>query len=214
MKQLPLPLGTRARLARADFIVAPANAEAVAFIDSWPSWPVSVAALYGPSGSGKSHLAGAWAVNAEVVHAASLKVEFDAAPLIIEDVDSAPVLLSRDEALFSLIERATKTAPVLLTGREHPASWDTVMPDLASRFANLLAFPLWAPDDALLAALARKLFDDRQVKVSDAVIQKMLRRLERTPAAIRQFVADADARALSEKRPITTAMIQDLSEAK
>ncbi|HEY1631278.1 MAG TPA: hypothetical protein VGF56_08175 [Rhizomicrobium sp.] len=211
MKQLPLPLETRPRLARFDFIVAPASAEAVAFIDSWPNWPVPVAALYGPSGSGKTHLAGAWSANARTMHASALKVEFDPAPSIIEDVDSAPALLSRDEALFSLIERATKGAPVLLTGREPPAIWETVMPDLASRFANLLAFPLWAPDDALLAALARKLFDDRQVIVSDAVIQQMLRRLERTPAAIRQFVADADARALAEKRPITTAMIQDLA---
>jgi chromosomal replication initiation ATPase DnaA len=210
--QLTLPLDTPPRLSRADFIVAPANAEAAAFIDSWPDWHVCVAALYGPSGSGKSHLASTWRANAETMPASALRVDFAIKPLIIEDVDSAATLLSRDEALFSLIERATREAPVLFTGREHPAAWEAVMPDLASRFSAMLAFPLWAPDDALLAALARKLFADRQVTVADSVIQRITGRLERSPAALRAFIAAADARALAEKRPITTALIQELME--
>jgi chromosomal replication initiation ATPase DnaA len=191
--QLPLPFATAPKLARADFIVAPANAQAVAFIDSWPHWPVPVAALYGPSGCGKSHLAG-------TLRAAT----------VLEDIDSTPPSTARDEALFAAIEGATRETPVLLTGREPPVSWDTVMPDLASRFANLLAFPMWAPDDDLLAALARKLFADRQLTVPDAVIAQMTRRLERTPAAVRAFVADADARALAAKRPITVALLQEI----
>ncbi len=209
MAQLPLPFALRPKLSRADFIVAPANAEAAAFIDKWPDWPVATAALHGPSGSGKSHLATAWSANAKIASAAAL----DAAmmgPLVIEDVDSAAPSLKRDEAIFSLLERATPSTPVLLTGHEPPAAWATAMPDLASRFANLLAFALWSPDDALLAALARKLFADRQLAVPDAVIDRMTRRLERTPAAIRRFVHDADEKALAEKRPITTALIQEM----
>ena len=55
--QLVLPLQTRAALGRADFLVAPGNAQGVAFIDSWPAWPAPAAVLYGPPASGKSHLA-------------------------------------------------------------------------------------------------------------------------------------------------------------
>jgi chromosomal replication initiation ATPase DnaA len=208
--QLPLPLATEPKLSRADFIVAPANAQAVAFIDSWPDWPVTAVALYGPAGSGKSHLASTWRAAAGVLSSSTLIVSREIRPLVVEDVDSAPVSLSRDEALFTLLERATRDAPVLLTGREHPSVWATIMPDLASRFAAMLAFPLWAPDDALLAGLARKLFADRQLAVPDAVIDRMMKRLERTPGAVRQFVAAADAKALSEKRPVTAALIQEL----
>jgi len=210
-----LPFEQRANFTRADFVVAPANAEAVAFVDAWPDWPVAAVALYGPSGSGKSHLAAAWRAGAEVVPAAALSgntlARLDIArPIIIEDVDSSSVNPTRDTAIFSLLERATREAPVLLTGREAPAAWPTVLPDLASRFSALLTFPLWAPDDDLLAALARKLFADRQLTVADGVIQQMMRRLERSPAAIRNFVAEADAKALAEKRPVNAALIQEL----
>jgi len=85
-----------------------------------------------------------------------------------------------------------------------------MLPDLASRFSALLALPLWAPDDALLAGIARKLFTDRQLIVPDAVISRMLLSLERSPAAIRDFVDRADAKALAEARPINLALIREL----
>jgi chromosomal replication initiation ATPase DnaA len=84
------------------------------------------------------------------------------------------------------------------------------MPDLSSRYRALLAFPLWAPDDALLAGLAAKLFADRQLQVPDAVVAHMIRSLERSPGAIRDFVARADQRALSEKRPVNLGLIKEL----
>jgi chromosomal replication initiation ATPase DnaA len=213
--QLTFPFESRANFAREDFIVAPANGEAVAFVDAWPDWPVAAVALHGPSGSGKSHLAAAWRAGAQIVSAAALSgsalARLDAArPIAIEDVDSSRADPARDAAIFSLLERATRDAPILLTGREAPAAWPTALPDLASRFSALLAFPLWAPDDDLLAALAKKLFADRQLAVPDAVIARMIRSLERSPGSIREFVAAADAKALAERRPVTVPLIREL----
>jgi hypothetical protein len=39
---------------------------------------------------------------------------------------------------------------------------------------------------------------------------RILRSVERSPAAVRDFVARADARALAEKRPVTAALVADL----
>jgi chromosomal replication initiation ATPase DnaA len=211
-KQLPLPLGARVVLTREDFVPSLASAAAMAFIDSWPDWPAPAAALYGPSGSGKSHLAAIWAArsDAQVIAAAALSTtSFDASrPLIVEDVDQSTASDMRDAALFSLLEN--KRAPLLLTGREPPQQWRASLPDLASRFSALLAFGLWAPDDALLAAIARKLFNDRQLAVPDAVIARMVQSLERSPSAIRDFVDMADAKALSEGRPINLALVREM----
>ena len=60
--------------------------------------------------------------------------------------------------------------------------------------------------------LAVKLFADRQLAVPEAVVAHMIRSLERSPGAIRDFVARADAAALETKRPVNLSLIKDLLE--
>jgi chromosomal replication initiation ATPase DnaA len=215
--QLTLPLTQRTKLTRADFVVAPGNSQAVGFIDAWPDWPGPAGALYGPPGSGKSHLTTVWLEKTGgTVLPVSVLSEIDPGALAdrgavaIENVDMETPSEGRDRALFALLEGPAAAQPLLLTGREPPGRWAVALPDLASRFAALLAFPLWAPDDALLAGLARKLFTDRQLVVPDSVIQRMILSLERSPAAIRDFVARADEKALSENRAVTLGLVREL----
>jgi chromosomal replication initiation ATPase DnaA len=215
--QLPLPFVPDPQLTRAAFIEAGGNLQAVRFIDRWPHWPAPAAALYGPSGSGKSHLTAAWSnVAGGLVVAAETLAELSPAALkghraiAVEDVDRAVPSLARDRVLFALLEATSADSALLLTGRSPPTQWPVALPDLASRFAALLAFPLWEPDEGLLRALAHKLFADRQLRVPEAVVDRMLHFLERSPEAIRDFIALADARALAEGRPITVALIREL----
>jgi chromosomal replication initiation ATPase DnaA len=212
--QLILPLISTPSLARGDFIVAPGNEQAVALIDSWPNWPVGTAVIYGPSGSGKTHLVSIWQTmaRARVISAAELDSEPAGArgAFVVEDVDSCPASEARDVRLFRLIEGVSPSTPLLLTGKEAPATWPTVLPDLASRFSAALSFSLWKPDDELLAALAKKLLADRQLAVPAPAIARMLQSLERTPQAVRDFIARADAKALSEGRPITLSLVREL----
>jgi chromosomal replication initiation ATPase DnaA len=205
VSQLVLPLETRSASGRADFIVAPGNRQAVAFIDAWPGWPAPAAALYGPSASGKSHLAAVWAARsgAAVLEATALDGAVPDGPLVVENVGPGIA----ETPLFALLERGE---PLLLTSLIPPAAWPVALPDLKSRANALLAFALWEPDDALLMGLAVKLFADRQVQVPESVVAHMIRSLERSPAAIRDFVARTDACALAQKRPINLSLIKDL----
>lgn len=208
--QLILPLESESALGREDFIVAPANREAVAFVDAFPNWPAPAAAFVGPAGSGKSHLAAAWAMRAKARIVAASAI--DAAALgddaiVVEDIDRAPPDAARDNVLFALLERGTA---MVVTAREPPGQWRAAVPDLSSRYRALLTFQFWETDEALLGALARKLFADRQLVVPDAAVEQMIRSLERSPEAIRDFVARADAKALAEKRPITAALVREL----
>lgn len=205
MTQLVLPLEVRSALGRADFIVAPGNERAVAFIDSFPHWPAPAAALVGPPASGKSHLAAVWAgrAGARVIAARDLADGVPDGALVVEDAGPGVA----EAPLFALLERG---APLLLTAQSDPASWPVALPDLVSRLRALLTFPLWAPDDALLMALAVKLFADRQVAVPENVIGHMIASLERSPGAIRDFIARADAQAMAAKKPINLSLIKDL----
>jgi chromosomal replication initiation ATPase DnaA len=211
MTQLVLPLQTRSATGRTDFIVAPGNAQAVGFVDSYPNWPAPAAALYGPSASGKSHLAAVWAetAGARILEARDIGAQVPDGALVVENVAKGVP----EAPLFALLERG---APLLLTAQVPPSQWPQAfalsLPDLNSRLNALLAFALWAPDDALLMGLAVKLFADRQVTVPEGVVAHMIRSLERSPAAIRDFVAHADAVALAEKRPINISLIKDLLE--
>ena len=205
--QLVLPLEVRSAQGRADFIVVPGNERAVAFIDSFPHWPAPAAALHGPPASGKSHLAAVWAdkAGAMVMDAADLNSGIPDGPLVVENVGRGVA----EAPLFALLERG---APLLLTSLTPPTDWPVSLPDLVSRTRALLAFALWAPDDALLMGLAVKLFADRQLAVPESVVAHMIRSLERSPGAIRDFVAQADAAAMTAKRPVNLSLIKDLLE--
>lgn len=202
--QLVLPLPTQSALGRADFITAPGNERAVAFIDSFPNWPAPAAVLVGPPASGKSHLATVWAAKAgaPVIEAAALEAVPDGA-LVVENVGEA----TPEAPLFALLERG---APLLLTSQILPSQWSFALPDLESRANALLAFELWAPDEALLMTLAVKLFADRQLQVPEAVVAHMIASLERSPGAIRDFVARVDAEALARKSPVNVSLIKSL----
>jgi chromosomal replication initiation ATPase DnaA len=206
-EQLILPFEVRAARDRADFIVAPCNEQAVRFVDRWPDWPVKAAALYGPKGSGKSHLVQVWRTrsDAAVIDAAELAGRA-VDTVAIEDVDFM-LSAERDRALMAALDGG---GFVLLTGERHPVEWKVAIPDLKSRFAALPAFPLWAPDDALLRDLARKLFADRQLSVPDTAIARMVTRLPRTPEAVQGFVERLDRFALAERRAIGERLVGEL----
>ena len=205
--QLVLPLEPRNAMTRADFIEAPGNARAFAFLDAWPDWPAPAAALSGPSASGKTHLARIWAARsgAALADARTLREPLPGAA-VVENCDSVTDS-DHEPALFAMLERGT---PLLLTGRAAPAHWHVALPDLASRFRALIAFTLGEADEALLMALAVKLFADRQVMVPEAVVTRLVQGLERSPAAIRDFIARADQEAMSRQKPINLQLIREL----
>ena len=60
-QQLPFDLPAKPALGRSDFFVSPANALAVAMIDRATGTDGGKLVLWGPAGSGKTHLAHVWA---------------------------------------------------------------------------------------------------------------------------------------------------------
>src|SRR5579872_4120074 len=125
MAQLVLPLGHRDAMARADFIVAPGNAPALAYLEAYPDWTAPAAALYGPPAAGKTHLATIWAerAGAQLIAARDLTALISG-PLAIENLDDG---IADEAILFALLERGT---PLLLTARVAPAQWRAALPDL------------------------------------------------------------------------------------
>jgi chromosomal replication initiation ATPase DnaA len=203
-RQLPLPLRGRASHARADLVEDASNAEALAWLDRPGDWPLRRLALFGPAGTGKSHMLRAAAAEGgwRLLDGAALDEALALAPAAgtaLDDAHAAP-----EAALFHLINRhAESGAPLLLAAREAPARWPVRLPDLASRLRATLAVGIAAPSDALLEALLAKHLADRQLRVGAEVQAFLLARLPREAAAIAQAVAALDEAALAAQAPIT-----------
>ncbi len=208
--QFALDLGHRPALGRDDFLVAPGNAEAVAWIDRWPDWPGPALVIHGPAGCGKTHLAQVWRARS-AARAIAPGSAMDSLPggscYLVEEaaVD--------DVALFHLFNRlAEGGGHLMVTARDSPARWAGRLPDLMSRLRAASTVAIAAPDDALIAAVLIKLFADRQLRVGTEVVSYLVSHMERSFDAARRVVADADARALAGRRAITVPLIRDVLE--
>ena len=218
-RQLPLLLGHRPALGRDDFLVSASNADAVRLVSGWRDWPGRRLALVGPARAGKTHLAHVWMREAEAARIAAADLDdagarrlADQGWAVVEDVDRLAALApaprqAAEKALFHLMTlAAAEGAWLLLTGRGAPARWPIRTPDLASRLEALAVARLAPPDDTLLSSVMVKLFADRQLQVGPDVIKFLVRRIERSFAAVEAAVAALDQRSLACKRPVTRTM--------
>jgi chromosomal replication initiation ATPase DnaA len=214
-RQLPLPFAHVPHFATADFLPAPSNAAALAWLERGEAWPQGRLALWGPPGSGKTHLLHVWAARtgAAILPGHALRFRPFAGPLAIDDADTAPEL-----ALLHLLNAAAEAGlPALLTGRAPPARWTTALPDLASRLRAVNVVEIAAPEEALLRILLARLLAERQLAVPEAVQEWLLLRLPRTPAAIREVAARLDHAALAAggraSRMMAARVLADMQEA-
>jgi chromosomal replication initiation ATPase DnaA len=215
-RQLRLELGRSTPFRRADFIACPENAEALRALDAWPNWHGGCLTLVGPAGSGKSHLAQAWAAGA---NAAVVKAADALSPLDLERMAGQPVLMedadqgAGDELLFHLINMAGQPGGgLLLTARLAPSAWPTALPDLRSRLNALPVAELPPPDDAILEATLSKFFRERNIKPADDLIPYLLRRIERSISRAQEIVMLLDETADAEHRPISRALARQILE--
>jgi DnaA regulatory inactivator Hda len=212
-RQIPLDLGHRSAMGEDDFLVAPGNQDAVAWLDAWPEWPAPALVLFGPAGCGKSHLAQIWRARARgnLLSVDDLRDEAELPDLLrpmrtavldgAQGVAGDPAL---ERSLFHLYNLAKEMGGhLLLLAENAPVNWVIRLPDLRSRLLAAPAVGMAAPDDALLMAVLVKLFADRQIRVGEDVIDWLMTRTERSFANARRVVATLDHAALAAKKPIT-----------
>jgi chromosomal replication initiation ATPase DnaA len=209
--QLALDLGHRPAFGREDFMVAPCNAAAVAWLDRWPDWPAPALVLYGPAGCGKSHLVQVWRVLTGAIGFARSNL---AVPGLAERLGEARAVYLEDAEtgidergllhLYNML--AERGGHLLLTASLPAARWALRLADLRSRLLAVPAVAVAAPDEALIAAVLVKLFADRQLRVSAGLVAYLVTHMERSFDAARRLVAALDRAALAGRRRVTVPL--------
>jgi chromosomal replication initiation ATPase DnaA len=216
IRQLAFDLPHREARGREDFFVAPANALALAAVEGWRGWPGGRLVLCGPPGSGKTHLVQVWqatlpapaaVVDGAGLAAADLPALAAAGAVAVEDAAAVAGDPAAETALFHLHNLLAQAGGLLLvTADAPPRDWGLRLPDLASRMQGAALARLEAPDDTLLSAVLAKLFADRQITVSPALIAYLVARMDRSLADARDLVARLDAAALARGQAVTRAL--------
>jgi len=210
MAQYAFPLTLPPVFSEDNFFVASCKREAEQWVSRWPNWPAQALIVYGPSGAGKSHLGHIWAGRAKgkiffAREKKKLAPETMTGNWLIEDMES----LADERALFHLLNLAKENKNfLLLTASVPPKELPFTLPDLTSRLLALPCVGIASPDEETIAAVLRKQFSDRQLKVEDEVIAFLLPRMERSYNGATQIVDRLDKQALAEQRNLTVPFVK------
>ncbi|WP_375666566.1 DnaA regulatory inactivator HdaA [Bartonella sp. TT121SHDZB] len=202
-----------------DLVVTESNRMAFQLIDHWPNWSLPIAVLVGKEGSGKTHFSNIWLQKADAfriqyneidqaITMASLGRSF-----LIEDIDAGEINETELFHLINSIKQANldaRQATLLMTARTLPSAWNLMLNDLKSRLNSVMFVEINQPDDALLIAVAFKLFSDKQLIVHPDTVYYLVSRCERSLFSLKCVIDSVDQLALQRKRKITRAVIAEV----
>ena len=230
--QLALNLRLRDASSFENFISA-ANREAVEHVRNAAleagqcSLPARSIYLWGESGSGKTHLLEAACRLAQGNGATSLYVPLremqSLSPALIEDLDQTSLVCIDDldrmagdseweRGLFALYENLKARGGTLVMGAgTNPGELGFVLPDLVTRLAAGLVYPLrTATEEEKIAAL-RLRAGQRGMEMGEEVVRYLLARFPRDMHSLFGLLDRLDDATLAAQRRLTIPFLRDLT---
>ena len=212
--QLLLKFPRQQAYKKEDFYVSPSNQEAYDFINSWPKWIRRIINIFGPSGSGKSHLASILQSKTSCLKIECNEIKDNTfflfktkEALIIENLDEK----IPEKLLFSLWNIALQDNKYLLITSKQPINlYKFKLKDLVSRISGCMVIGINLPTDDLISVILAKNFSDKQINVEKKHIDYILKRIDRSYEKISQFILTLDKYSLKKRKPFSLKLIKEV----
>ena len=221
-KQYLLHFNANSYLGEEDFLVTSCNEIAYNAIKMWPNWQHFALNIFGPRNCGKSHLAHIWVssvqkslpkpIDIPILQAANINMKNvnkfinNYNYLVIENLSTE----INEEALFHLYNAYNTDKHFILFNSEIPLSKIPFkLPDLRSRLNTIPSAEISMPDDETLTALIAKQFNDRQIIISQEILDYILKNAERSFEYISRLVEEIDAISWVYGRAVSIPIVRE-----
>ena len=197
-----------------DFYVSPSNREAYDFINSWPKWVKRIVNIFGPPGSGKTHIT-------SILNGKTSILEIDASLLddnIFYKFKTKEVIVVRnldekikEKIFFSLWNTALHDNKYFLITSINPIStYNFKLKDLRSRVNSCTSIGIKLPTDELISVILAKNFSDKQITIDKKHIDYIIKRIDRSYEKISQFISILDKNSLKNATPLNFKLIKEV----
>ena len=212
--QLLLKFPSRKGYSKEDFYVSSSNNEAFKLIESWPKWIKKAVNIFGPVGSGKTHLTSILKNKTSLITIESDKLDDEIffkfklkEVLIIENLNEN----ISENLLFSLYNASLQDNKYLLITSKKPINkLNFKLPDLLSRLHSTTIIGIDLPSDELISVILSKNFSDRQIEVEKKHIDYIIKRIDRSYEKISQFISTIDKYSLKKSSPFSLKLIKEV----
>ena len=218
-KQMALPLKFKSIKNRENLLVSKCNIEAVKLIENSEFWrnrkktnSIPAAIIYGPKGSGKTHLSSILKQKIDCVYLTSLSNNCleqvtEGKNFILDNF--IPGKSFPSELVMHFINQVTnKDGSILLLSRLSPFEMDWDLDDLNSRIRSLLASSIKLPDDVLLYSFIVKYSNEKNLFISDKKLMYILERLDRSFESVIKVIDRLDTYSMEADEKVTYKIIK------
>ena len=214
MKQLVFQFPFKTSYNENDFYVSSNNFEVYKLVETFPKWLSKKVNIFGPTGSGKTHLANILKkkYNFSIIDANYFNEKIfdkikDNKFLIIDNYNNN----IDEKILFSLINIFYQSNSFLVLNSNSPIkSNDIKLLDLKSRFNSFLFIGIDLPTDDLLRVIISKHFSDKQVEINTKTLEFIIKNIDRSYEKVLKFTKDIDKVSLSTGKSININLIKSV----
>ena len=213
MSQLVFKFPFKTKYYEQDYYVSSNNFSAYKLIEGWPNWPDKWVNIYGPKGSGKTHLSNILKkkINlTEILDAKKVKEEkiskFEKLDCLIIDNYQKNI---DEKILYSILNQSKQLDTYVVINSTLPIKdIKFELNDLKSRAESFVDLGIELPTDDLLRVIISKSFSDKQIEITPKISEYIIKNIERSYEKVFKFIKEIDDLSLSSGKSININLIK------